>query len=172
MTKEELESIAKEIPGYSGYWITKDGSIYSDRSGSIIELKTRVSQSGYISATVTGDDLKRTSLGIHRLLALAYLEKTEEQTEVNHKDGDKSNNNLSNLEWCTHSENETHKVHNFMTERTRPVMITNKSTGKTIWIPSSREADRFLNATVNTVSRLLNKSETAEYNGYILSYVI
>lgn len=172
MTKDELLKSAKEIPGYSGYWITKDGNLYSTRSGQLVEIKTRLSQSGYISATVTSNDFKRTSLGIHRLLAMAYLEKQEGQTEVNHKDGDKFNNDLSNLEWCSHSENEKHKVHSFMTERARPVRAEHKITHNVIWLPSSREADRFLNASVNTVSKLLHNADNAEYGDYILSYLV
>ena len=172
MTKDELRKSAKEIPGYSGYWITKDGRLYSERSGKLVEIKTRLSQSGYISATVTGDNTKRTALGIHRLLAMAYLEKDSRQTEVNHIDGDKFNNDLSNLEWCSHSENEKHKVRSGMTARTRPVRAENKITHGVYWIPSSREADRFLNAPVNTVSKLLHNTREADYGDYILSYLV
>lgn len=45
---------------------------------------------------------------VHRLVALAFLPNTSSLPAVNHKDGDKTNNTLDNLEWCSHSENMLH----------------------------------------------------------------
>lgn len=45
---------------------------------------------------------------VHRLLGFAFLEKRPEHTQINHIDGVKHNNELSNLEWCTESENKIH----------------------------------------------------------------
>ena len=46
---------------------------------------------------------------IHRLVCKYFLDNFENKLEVNHKDGNPSNNNLNNLEWCTRSENLKHK---------------------------------------------------------------
>ena len=171
MTQQNPPNDAKKIPGYSGYWITRNGEIYSNRSGNIVRLKDRISRSGYISATVTGDDGKRTSLGIHRLLALAYLQKKPDQTEVNHIDGNKFNNDLSNLEWCSHSANERHKVDNFLTKRTRPVEIYNLITKERIIVPSTREADKVLGLSVNSVSKMLQKVIPISCGEYEIKFV-
>ena len=52
------------------------------------------------------DKVKRES--IHRLMVINYLPNPNNLTEVNHKDGNKLNNSLTNLEWCTPSENTQH----------------------------------------------------------------
>lgn len=52
---------------------------------------------------------KRKNLLLHRLVAIHFLEKIEWKDEINHKDWNKSNNHLENLEWCTRSENNFHK---------------------------------------------------------------
>jgi hypothetical protein len=51
---------------------------------------------------------KQVQRSIHRLVATAFIPNHDNLPEVNHRDGDKSNNCVSNLEWCTRSENLTH----------------------------------------------------------------
>jgi hypothetical protein len=74
-------------------------------------LKTNFSKTGYEKAKLFKDG-KRHYFSVHRLVALTFLSNDFNKKEVNHKDGNKSNNNISNLEWVTSSENQLHAFKN------------------------------------------------------------
>jgi len=93
------------IKGYEEiYSITRDGKVYSLYKK---EYKNLVTRRGYLSTTLWKNG-KGSSSSIHRLVALAYIPNPENKPQVNHIDGDKSNNIVSNLEWATRSENVKH----------------------------------------------------------------
>lgn len=86
----------KDIKGFEGkYAITKDGKVYSYVSGRF--LKNRTYPNGYKYVSL-GTNTK--TYLVHRLVAQAFLENPNNFKEINHKDEDKSNNDISNLEWC------------------------------------------------------------------------
>ena len=65
---------------------------------------------GYVTCTVQSS-LNRKQVTIHRMIALAFIPNSDpEKIQVNHIDGNKTNNNILNLEWCTPSENMQHAV--------------------------------------------------------------
>lgn len=70
-------------------------------------LKGRPSSQGYLSV-VLFKNAKTKQVRIHRLVAQLFLENPLNKPEVNHKDGDKNNCSLANLEWCTPAENSQH----------------------------------------------------------------
>lgn len=71
------------------------------------ELRARRIGAGYLAVTSKEQGVKRT-LYLHRLVAEAFLGKPADANEVNHLDGDKTNNHVQNLEWTTHSQNLQH----------------------------------------------------------------
>lgn len=73
-------------------------------------VKIRVISSGYTKCTICYNGIKK-SYAVHRLVALHFLENPNSLREVNHKDGNKTNNMSKNLEWCTRSENQKHAVY-------------------------------------------------------------
>lgn len=85
------------------YFVTKDGYIYSNKSGFLKKLKLSKNQDGYKVIKIKGKEYK-----VHRIVAMAYIPNPENKPQVNHKDGVKSNNKVSNLEWVTNSENQLH----------------------------------------------------------------
>ena len=98
------------------YGIDTEGVIYSLRANgrrrtSPMPMKLRKSREGYFWLTIHQDTphgLIRKTCFAHRLVALAYLPNPNELPQVNHKDGVKSHNQPSNLEWITASGNTQH----------------------------------------------------------------
>ena len=97
------------------YFITKEGRIYSKlKEKGLRELRPHVNNRGYMIITI-----RKKSYKIHRLVAENFLPKIDGKPVVNHIDGDKLNNNVNNLEWCTQSENVQHAWNNGLNNRTR-----------------------------------------------------
>lgn len=96
----------KRINGYKNYWIDLQGNVYSRFSRKT--LSPAISKRGYwVLVLINNKSIKKT-VYIHRLLAKAYILEEPMKTYVNHKDGVKTNNKITNLEWCTSSENIKH----------------------------------------------------------------
>ena len=74
-------------------------------------FKYRIDKYGYALFRFTKNNKRKNILG-HRLVALAFLPNPENKPQVNHIDGNKANNRLENLEWCTDSENKIHAYKN------------------------------------------------------------
>ena len=100
------DHIFKDVIAYEDYFqISNRGYLYSKRTNKI--LKTYIRPSGYecVATKVNGTNL---CFRIHRLVAQAFIPNPLNKPEVNHKDGNKLNNNVENLEWTTSSENMLH----------------------------------------------------------------
>lgn len=103
-----------EIPGFelfTGYAIDTSGNVWSCKLNKIRIIKP-ILVKGYAVFNAYYSPSSFKILKIHRLVALAFIPNPENKPEVNHKDGNKSNNNLPNLEWATPSENQKHAVAN------------------------------------------------------------
>jgi hypothetical protein len=70
-------------------------------------LKPCLSKSGYLLVSFCVDNIK-SNHNVHRLVARAFIPNESNKPQVNHKDGDKLNNSVENLEWATASENTKH----------------------------------------------------------------
>lgn len=99
----------KVIEGYNGnYLVSNLGNVHSVIRQ--LTLKpTLKKNTGYMQVGLYGQDGHKSEL-VHRLVACAFLNKHEGANYVNHIDGDKSNNYVSNLHWCTHGENQSHAI--------------------------------------------------------------
>lgn len=93
------------IPGYEGYYVTREGRVYSDAKKKFL---TPTKDKTYAVVSVKQNDTVKT-VRVHRLVALTFLPNDDPSKDiVNHKDGNKLNNHVDNLEWCTHGENMKH----------------------------------------------------------------
>ena len=93
------------------YYVTDDGRVWSERTQKY--LSPQYDKNGYVKVQMRSTDNKSHRYSVHRLV-LENFKPVEgmEKLQVNHKDGNKLNNNLSNLEWTTCEENITHAIQN------------------------------------------------------------
>ena len=102
-----MEEIWKPIPGFQGRYeassLGRLRSVPGRKSGSILSQSS--DGHGYLKVTVYERIGCRKSVYVHRLIALAFLPNPQCLPCVNHKDEDKMNNCVSNLEWCTQEYN-------------------------------------------------------------------
>jgi hypothetical protein len=104
----DTDSLNKEerfkIPSHDNYEITKSGNVYSKTTKKW--LKKRFTR-GYHNVALY-ENGKITYYSVHRLVAIVFLPNPNNLPLVNHKDGNKFNNNVDNLEWISHSDNCKH----------------------------------------------------------------
>lgn len=100
----------KQIEGFEDYYVSNAGQIKSKNK----ILKHYVHKQGYAYLNVkpNGRLGRGKTFRIHRCVAIAFIPNPDNKPEINHKDGNRTNNYVSNLEWCTRAENISHKFQN------------------------------------------------------------
>lgn len=158
-----LKTLKREI-------VRKDGKKYFSKE-KIMKLNVN-DKTGYVMVTLRKDN-KNYYTYIHRLVAEHFIKNKDNKPNVNHIDGDKTNNKFWNLEWCNHYENMKHsfknKLHNF-DYRQKPV-IQYSLDGKFIAVWSSaREVEKILGFNRATIQDAC-KSISNKSNGYVWKYI-
>jgi hypothetical protein len=112
----------RSVEGYEDrYAVSNLGRIKNVRHGNI--LSPGKNEKGYLYIVLYKDG-KSSPKRVHRIVASAFLGKSS--LEINHKDGDKTNNRVDNLEYCTHSQNIRHAMDCGLLQNKKPVaMIDN-----------------------------------------------
>ncbi len=123
-----MNEIWKDIKGYEGlYQISNLGRVKSFRGSAKLGkpkefiLKPCLINSGYYVVTLYANNRKKHKFQVHRLVAETFIDNPQGFPCVNHKDEDKTNNCVSNLEWCTYQYN-----NNYGTARVRAVDTISK----------------------------------------------
>ena len=89
----------------TNYIVSTYGNVYNIKTGNL--LKPFKLSKGYLGVNIFIDGKSHTKK-VHRLVAEAFIPNPYNKSQVNHIDGDKTNNNITNLEWCTCKENCIH----------------------------------------------------------------
>ena len=98
----------REIEGFPNYRVSSIGRIKSlnyNKTGSGRILLPHKLRNGYLGVCLYGTDKKPHNLLIHRLVALAFIPNPMDYKIINHKDENRSNNSIENLEWCDYKYN-------------------------------------------------------------------
>ena len=120
----------KLIPNYPNYWICDNGEVFNEATGHF--LRGSIGEHGYRYYRLSKDNKKQMFYG-HRLVAEAFLENPNNLPVVNHKDGNKLNNNVNNLEWVNYSENTQAWHENKIKQERKPTEYYSKDLPNEIW---------------------------------------
>lgn len=105
-----------KIPQHPDYSINDTGTvIINDSTGKTLKISDQLMNkkpTGYKYVTLRCYPYAWKRTAVHRLVAFAYIPNPLNLPEINHKDSDKSNNSIHNLEWCTHQQNIQHSWNN------------------------------------------------------------
>lgn len=95
------------IEGSEGYYVREDGNVIGKTGVVLVQTINKRNGYHYVSIKVDGKFVTRR---VHRLVAKNLIDNPNNLPEVNHIDGNKSNNHVNNLEWVTSSQNKRHSV--------------------------------------------------------------
>lgn len=144
MDNEIWKEITYELVGVKNYFLSNYGRIKNNK-GEICKYKP--SDEGYTRVTINNNLFK-----LHVLVALMFLPNPNNKEFVNHIDGNKSNNNLTNLEWSTCLENNLHKINLGISNTTKKVIQYDCNMNKINEFISIAQASKKLKINVGTIS--------------------
>lgn len=114
-----MTEIWKDIKGYEGiYQVSSRGKVRSFHFGKNIKILRFSIRGGYANV-ILYKNKKRKTFSVHRLVAEAFIDNPNDLPEVNHKDEDKLNNQVENLEWCTPKYNSNYGTRNKRIKETK-----------------------------------------------------
>lgn len=178
MFKEERE-IWKDIEGFEGlYQVSNMGRVRSldredaqgrRRKGRV--LADKHNNRGYHTIDLCRDGNIEYKL-IHRLVATAFLDKPDNLPQVNHKDENKENNAVSNLEWCSALYNDMYGTRNKRVAKAleRPIYVVTSS-GHRYFFESTRKAAKLLGLDRRAMHRCL-KDKHKHHHGYTFEWAV
>ncbi len=144
------------VAGIDFYAVKETGWIPVSRCGLVL------GKGGLLYGTRNGSNhyLKYKDIPVHRIVATTFIPNTDsKKIFVNHKDGDKQNNDVSNLEWVTPSENCTHAYQTGLRPDNKHVLAKDIDTGEILEFKTIWECGRYFKTNGGTIHRILNKPQ-------------
>ncbi len=128
------DEIWKVIDGFEKYEVSSFGRVRNSITGRVLKLTNKA---GYYNVSLTNINefgKVKKGLRVHRLVGFAFIENPENKPEINHKDKNKLNNNVSNLEWNSRKENNVHRSQGLIvkTNKNKEVLRLDKDTNDII----------------------------------------
>jgi hypothetical protein len=154
------------INGFDNYAISNYGNIKNIKDNKV--LTPYINENGYKEYHFCQNGIRK-SFKIHRLVALYFIDNPDQKPYVNHIDGDKSNNNASNLEWCTAKENDEHARNTGLKNENKSIVATNAITHESVVFASISEASGILGINKGTIHKVLQKKRNKTHN-YFFEY--
>lgn len=166
----------KPLPGNDNYLLSIDGRVYSKSARKCVA--TPPNSHGYLYVGTKTKGARKNFL-IHRVLMQVYgPAQPEGKPHINHRNGNKQDNRLENLEWCNRSENMKHSIHvlgnpkppshlgrtGALSKLSKPVIATNVKTGAQVVFESMRRADAVGFRIANVRASIANKVN--HYKGF------
>jgi hypothetical protein len=120
-----MKADVKEVPGFPGYFVDKQGAIYSTRKsgGELVPRKLSLTSTGYYRIGLNGPNKNVKRIYAHRIVAMTHIPNPKKLEIVNHKNGVKTDNRVANLEWTDAKGNAKHYQ-----KHIKPKTITLKAT--------------------------------------------
>lgn len=150
------------------YDISDAGRVRNRTSGRI--LKQSKTKNGYPTVSMMRPNGKPITKIVHRLVALAFIPNPANLRDVNHRDGQKANNSVSNLEWISHSDNILHAQQLGLKKDEKPVISVHVTTGDKQIFRSSAEAARAFGSHRGNINGVL-KGRYGSHKGHYFYYV-
>lgn len=148
------------VKGVAPYEVSSEGRIRNTKTGRII--KTSINASGYEQVCLRSNK-KQVTKRVHRLVADSFYDGDHESYDVNHIDGDKQNNRISNLEFCTRQENIRHAFDTGLKRPSRMIGVRVMETGEEF--ESIRECARQTGCDQSMICQYLS-GKLKSCNGY------
>lgn len=167
---ENGQSAAKQIvdmqpiPGFNDYLISKNGDVYSTKTNKF--LNPSRTKDGYLKVSLRGNG-KAYYFRVHKLVAMTYLDNPGNLSEVNHKDFDRTNNSLDNLEWISHDDNIEYSKNNNRFKGDKPLrkayVFTNVFNNKSFTILGIKNVAKHFNIKQDSLKAIRNHANTGDY---------
>lgn len=139
----------KYIKNYENYVIYDNGDVINEQANRF--LRGKIKLNGYKVYTLSKNNVKQ-EFCAHRLVAEYFIPNPDNLPVVNHKDGNKLNNDVSNLEWVSYSQNTEHAYQNNLIKKERKTIYYEKDLDNEIW----KEVLDFPNYQISNLGRIRN----------------